>query len=188
MNNFILLQETYYKFVLVWPEENKVFLYTLFWHTEHEPIFRVSHRTSRQISCTKYMKLNFNSLCFLFSYLCLWYKFFASNFHFLAFWKYTVRAQKILISLLRIDCDNHQLGNFNLTILGFISFSCIRHDETIDLGLSPCPSYGALQVRFYMHFPPGSNNRLNDAGENNTRLSDSQLGRPYPTLNLLAQA
>ena len=58
-------------------------------------------------------------------------------------------------------------------------------------GLSPCPSYGALQVRFYMHFPPGSNNRLNDAGENvanNTRLSDSQVGRPYPTLNLLAQA
>ncbi|RMX55419.1 hypothetical protein pdam_00022195 [Pocillopora damicornis] len=54
------------------------------------------------------------------------------------------------------------------------SIHCIRHDETIDLGLSPCPSYGALQVRFYMHFPPGSNNRLNDAGENNTRLSDSQ--------------
>ena len=75
--------------------------------------------------------------------------------------------------------------------MGFISFSCIRHDETIDLGLSPCPSYGALQVRFYMHFPPGSNNRLNDAGENvanNARLSDSQVGRPYATLNLLAQA
>ena len=42
MNNFILVQETYYKFVLVWPEENKVFLYTPFWHTEHEPIFRVT--------------------------------------------------------------------------------------------------------------------------------------------------
>ena len=34
-------------------------------------------------------------------------------------------------------------------------------------------------------------NRLNGAGENvanNARLFDSQVGRPYPTLNLLGQA
>ena len=53
------------------------------------------------------------------------------------------------------------------------------------LHMEPCES------DLYMHFPQGSNNRLNGAGENvanNARLFHSQVGRPYPTLNLLAQA
>ena len=53
------------------------------------------------------------------------------------------------------------------------------------LHMEPCKS------DLYMHFPPGSNNRLNGAGENvanNARLFDSQVGRPYLTLNLLGQA
>ena len=43
----------------------------------------------------------------------------------------------------------------------------------------------------FMHFPPGSNNRLSGGGENvanNARLFDSQVGRPYPTLDFLVQA
>ena len=53
------------------------------------------------------------------------------------------------------------------------------------LHTKPCKS------DLYMHFPPGSNNRLNGAGENvanNARLFDSQVGRPYPSFDLLAKA
>ena len=55
----------------------------------------------------------------------------------------------------------------------------------LTLHMEPCKS------DLYMHFPLGSNNRLNGEGENaanNARLFDSQVGRPYPTLNLLSQA
>ena len=44
------------------------------------------------------------------------------------------------------------------------------------LHTKPCKS------DLYMHFPPGSNNRLNGAGENvanNARLFDSQVGCPF---------
>ena len=44
------------------------------------------------------------------------------------------------------------------------------------VNMKPCMS------DLYMHFPPGSNNRLNGAGvdvANNKRLFDSQEGCPY---------
>lgn len=51
------------------------------------------------------------------------------------------------------------------------------------VNMGPCMS------DLYMHFPPGSNNRLNGANENvqnNARLFDSQVGRPFSKLGLLA--